>query len=185
VPTQAPAWQVSGFVQALPSSQGVPSGLAGPSHTPAWQASLCEQAFPLSHAAPSALTGLEQPVAGSQTPASWHWSCAVHVTGTPPVHTELTHVSFWVQGFRSSHGVPGGLGLCLHSHLKVIPKPEQKTKAPRHWVGVQVIPTQIPEWQESPSVAPFPSLHVVQLYPLHGARLEDVRGSPQSAGHGG
>ena len=44
-PTQAPAWQLSDRVQALPSSQ----------------------------AAPSLLTGFEQaPVVGSQTPAAWH-----------------------------------------------------------------------------------------------------------------
>src|SRR5207248_1128480 len=57
VPTQAPAWQVSVCVQALPSSQGAPSGLAGLLHAP---------------------------VAGLQVPAAWHWSEAVHTTGFVP-----------------------------------------------------------------------------------------------------
>jgi hypothetical protein len=44
-PVHPPAWQVSVWVQALPSLQGVPFGLAG----------------------------FEQwPVVGSQVPASWH-----------------------------------------------------------------------------------------------------------------
>jgi hypothetical protein len=42
---------------------------------------LVEQASSLLQVVPSALGGLEQiPVAGSQTPASWHWSSAAHVT---------------------------------------------------------------------------------------------------------
>src|SRR5207249_770679 len=57
VPAQAPAWQVSVCVQALPSSQGAPLGLAGL---------------------------LQAPVAGLQVPAVWHWSEATHTTGLAP-----------------------------------------------------------------------------------------------------
>jgi hypothetical protein len=44
-PVQTPAWQVSAWVQALPSLQAVPSAWAGFEQTP---------------------------VAGSQAPAAWH-----------------------------------------------------------------------------------------------------------------
>src|SRR3989454_6679362 len=57
VPTQAPARQVSACVQVLASLQGPPSGLAGL---------------------------LQVPVAGLQVPAAWHWSEAVHTTGSVP-----------------------------------------------------------------------------------------------------
>jgi hypothetical protein len=58
VPLQAPAWQESACVQALLSEQGEPFGFAGFEH---W------------------------PFAGSQDPASWHWSEAVQTTAVPPV----------------------------------------------------------------------------------------------------
>src|SRR5437870_13530639 len=59
VPTQAPAWQVSVCVHALPSLQG----------------------------APSAFTGvLQVPVAGLQVPAAWHGSPAVHASASGPTH---------------------------------------------------------------------------------------------------
>ena len=95
----APAWQASLCVQALPSSQVVPSGfgeteqvpVAGlqtpalvhapaaaqttgaPAHVPAWQTSFCVQAVPSSQVVPSGFAAFEQaPVAGLQTPAAWH-----------------------------------------------------------------------------------------------------------------
>jgi hypothetical protein len=105
---QAPAWQVSFCVHALPSSQTVPFGaettahwpVAG-SHAPAkWHASAGEhvatlaglqtpaehvspivQRFPSSQAWPSGAAGLEQtPVAGSQVPAAWQASEALQTT---------------------------------------------------------------------------------------------------------
>src|SRR5439155_1383011 len=112
-PVHAPAWQVSLRVQASTSSQVVPSGLAGleqapvaglhlpaswhwsggahttgvpGAHVPPSQASLIVHASPSSHALPFGLGGFEHlPVAGSQVPASWHWSCAVQTTGFAPV----------------------------------------------------------------------------------------------------
>src|SRR5712691_3971322 len=97
---QAPAWQVSVWVQASLSVQALPFGFSGleqmplagsqtpatwhwsraaqttgfvPTQAPAWQVSVWVQASPSVQAEPSALSGLEQmPLAGSQTPASWH-----------------------------------------------------------------------------------------------------------------
>ena len=44
-----------------------------PVHVPAWQASVWVQASPSSHGVPSGFVGFEQrPVAGLQAPASWH-----------------------------------------------------------------------------------------------------------------
>src|SRR5438067_2534753 len=83
VPTQAPAWQESLWVQALPSVQVLPS----------------------------ALLGLEQvPVAVSQVPASWHWSRAVQATGLVPVQTPAWQESLWVQALPSLQLVPSVLG---------------------------------------------------------------------------
>ena len=44
-----------------------------PVHVPAWQVSVWVQASPSSQAEPSALLGVEQmPLVGSQVPATWH-----------------------------------------------------------------------------------------------------------------
>src|SRR2546428_548263 len=82
VPTHAPAGQVSVRVQALPSSQGAPSALAGL---------------------------LQVPVAGLQAPAAWHWSDAVHTTGFVPTHAPAGQVSVRVQALPSSQGTPSAL----------------------------------------------------------------------------
>src|SRR5438093_182247 len=106
LPTQAPFWHVSAWVQVFPSLQALPSGLVGfehvpvvglqvpaswhwsgagqtiafvPVHVPFWQVSACVHALPSLHALPSGLAGFEHvPVAGLQVPASWHWSWAMH-----------------------------------------------------------------------------------------------------------
>ena len=129
-----PAWHVSVCVQALPSLQSVPFGTFGfehvpvagshvpatwhwllaehvtgfePVQTPAWHVSVCVQALPSLHAVPFAALGFEQvPVAGSQVPATWHWSLAEHVTGFEPVQTPDWHVSVCVQALPSLHAVP-------------------------------------------------------------------------------
>jgi hypothetical protein len=65
------------------------------------------QAFPSLQADPSAFAGFEQvPVAVSQTPATWHWSKAPHVTGFNPVHTPPSHASVCVHAFPSLQLVP-------------------------------------------------------------------------------
>src|SRR5207249_3335841 len=78
-PTQAPAAQVSVRVQASPSSQGAPLGLAGL---------------------------LQTPVAGLQAPTAWHWSAAVHTTGLAPTQMPAAQVSVCVQALPSSQGAP-------------------------------------------------------------------------------
>ena len=78
-----------------------------PLQTPASQRSVCVQALPSLHVVPSVAIGFEQtPVVGSQTPATWHWSLAVHVTGLTPVQMPFSQVSTWVQALPSEHGVP-------------------------------------------------------------------------------
>src|SRR5439155_1657492 len=114
VPVHVPAGQETVPVQALPSLQVAPSGFAGlehvpvagsqvpaawhwsdgarttgvvPVHAPARQVSVRVQAVPSWQAAPSGFAGLEHvPVAGSQVPATWHWSAAAQTTGFVPVH---------------------------------------------------------------------------------------------------
>src|SRR5690349_224339 len=76
------------LVQTLPSSQFIGS----PAQTPPRQRSPIEQALASSHAAPLSLAGFEQaPVAVLQTPASWHWSDALHVTGLLPMQRPFWH----------------------------------------------------------------------------------------------
>ena len=82
---QDPAMQRSPVVQAVPSLQGAPSGLAGFEQTP---------------------------VAASQAPGRWHWSGALQetvVSGLPQV--PLVQVSPVVQALPSSQAVCGGLFL--------------------------------------------------------------------------
>src|SRR5579863_4474612 len=79
---QRPASHVSPLVHGLPSLQAVPLGASG----------------------------LEQmPVEGSQVPAAWHWSEAVHTTGLDPVHTPAWQVSICVQALPSLQALPSGL----------------------------------------------------------------------------
>src|SRR2546427_452648 len=124
-------------VQGPPSLQAVPSALCGveqvplagsqtpatwhwssalqttgfaPVQVPVWQVSLCVQAFPSLQAAPSALAGLEQaPLAGSQVPATWHWSSALQTTGFAPVPVPVWQVSLCVQAFPSLQAAPSAL----------------------------------------------------------------------------
>src|SRR5947207_711625 len=74
---------------------------------PASQASVCVQALPSSHGAPSSLAGLLQtPDAGLQTPTAWHWSAAVHTTGLAPTQMPAAQASVCVQALPSSQGAP-------------------------------------------------------------------------------
>jgi len=67
------------------------------------------QALPSLQVVPSGLAGFEQaPVAGSQVPAAWHWSDAAQTT-LVPLQTPRLQVSFCVQVLPSLHGVPMGL----------------------------------------------------------------------------
>src|SRR5262245_6549265 len=110
VPMQAPASQLSPWVQAFPSLQLVPLAFAGfeqvpvcgsqvpalwhwsaaahsmavPTQAPASQLSPWVQAFPSLQLVPLVFAGFEQvPVCGSQVPALWHWSDAMHSRALP------------------------------------------------------------------------------------------------------
>src|SRR5437016_13384439 len=85
------------------------TGLA-PTQAPAWQESLWVQASPSEQAVPFGLSGLEQmPLAGSQTPASWHWSSALQTTGFAPTQAPASQESLWVQASASVQALPFGL----------------------------------------------------------------------------
>jgi hypothetical protein len=144
-PTHAPAWQVSVWVQALPSVQEAPLAFAGfeqapvlgshapaswhwseavhttglaPTHAPAWQLSVCVHALPSVHAVPLAFGGLVQtPVAGLHTPATWHWSEAVHTTGLAPTHAPAWQLSVCVHALPSVQAVPLAFAGFVHTPL--------------------------------------------------------------------
>src|SRR6267142_2340189 len=116
---------------------------------PASQVSVRVQASPSEHALPLALFGLEQmPLAGSQTPASWHWSSAVQTTGFAPVQTPAWHESLCVQASPSEHALPFAL-----AGLEQVPLARSQTPASWHWSSaVQTTgsaPKQAPPWQVS------------------------------------
>src|SRR5262249_34970930 len=82
----------------------------GPMQSPAWQVSDCGQAQASGHALLSALSGFEHvPLAGSQTPATWHWSSAVQTTGFVPTHAPASQASDCVQALASVHALPSAL----------------------------------------------------------------------------
>src|SRR5437867_269735 len=188
MPTQMPASQASVRVQALPSSQPVPSGLAGllqtpdaglqmravwhwsaavhttglaPTQAPAWQVSLCVQALASLQLVPLGLAGLLQtPDAGSQVPAVWHWLAAVHTTGLAPTQAPAWQVSLCVHALASLQLVPMGLAGLLQT-----PGAGSQVPAVWHWLAAVhttgLAPTQAPAWQVSLCVhALAPSLHV-------------------------
>src|SRR2546428_1911262 len=82
MPTQMRASQASVRVQALPSSQPVPSGLAGL---------------------------LQTPDAGLQMPAVWHWAAAVHTTGVAPTQAPAPQGAVCVHAVAALHPAPVGL----------------------------------------------------------------------------
>src|SRR5262245_2433875 len=141
VPTQAPASQLSPWVQALPSLQLVPLGLAGFEHTP---------------------------VCGSQVPALWHWSAAVHSTAVP-TQAPASQLSACVQAFPSLQLEPLGL-----AGFEQRPVCGLEVRASWHWseaVHSMAVPTKAPASQLSPCVQALPSL---QLEPLGLAGFEHI-----------
>jgi len=99
--------------------------------------------------APFGLAGLEHvPVCGSQRPASWHWSEALHTTGLAPVQAPARQVSVWVQALPSSQVLPFAF-----SGLEQVPVAGLHVPASWHWSSaVQVTgfaPVQTPAWQVS------------------------------------
>ena len=128
-----------------------------PVQTPFSHVSTCVQASPSEHGDPFALAGFEHaPVAGSQVPASWHWSVAVQVTGVPPVQTPAWQVSPVVQALPSLHVVPS-----VATGFEHAPVAGSHVPATCHWsVAVQVTgvpPVQTPFSQVSTWVQASPS----------------------------
>src|SRR5439155_9101147 len=80
---------------------------------PLWQTSLLVQALPSLHGVPLGAAGLEQvPVAGSQVPAVWQASTAVQVTGVPGMQAPAWQTSAPLHAFMSLHEVPLATGVC-------------------------------------------------------------------------
>ena len=102
--------------------------------------------MPSSHPVPSGLLGLEQPLAGEQVPAPWHWSSAVQVilapTQAPPLHVSpVVQTSLSLQVFV--------LGVCVQapvaSHISVVHTLLSVHGAPQQtWFGAQnpVVPSE-------------------------------------------
>src|SRR5262245_59460922 len=126
---QAPASHVSLRVQASPSVQVLPFGLAGLA---------------------------QLPLAGSQTPAAWHWSSAAQTIRFAPVQSPALQVSLWVQALPSVLVVTS-----LFRGLEQVPLAGSQVPATWHWSrAVQTIgfaPTQAPAWQVSVWVQASPS----------------------------
>jgi hypothetical protein len=99
--SQAPkSWQRSGCGQTV--------GFV-PVQAPPWQTSVRVHALPSLHAEPSAFCGSEQaPVIGLHAPASWHGPVAEHATGSEPLQMPPWQASLRVQRLPSSHAVPFG-----------------------------------------------------------------------------
>jgi len=95
-----------------------------PVQTPAWQVSACVQPLPSLQAEPFAFAGLEQtPVPGTQTPMSWHWSEAVHVTAVPAVQTPAWQVSAPLHRSASAHDAPFAFAGFEHRPVVVLQVP--------------------------------------------------------------
>src|SRR5690606_10946981 len=83
------------------------TGESPPTHAPASQASPAVQATPSSQAEPSGFSGSEHnPVAGSQTPSTWHVLRAPQTIGAPPTHAPAWQLSSVVQASPSLQVVP-------------------------------------------------------------------------------
>jgi hypothetical protein len=111
--------------------------------------SLCVQALPSLHDTPFGLAGLLQaPVVTLHVPTSWHWSCGVHTTSLPPVHTPPRHESVLVQASLSLHEAPSDFGGSVHEPLAASHVP-----ATWHWSSGEHAtgfdPVHVPVWHVS------------------------------------
>src|SRR5436190_1619958 len=119
-----------------------PTGLV-PTQAPAAQASVCVHALPSVQGVPSAMAGLVQaPVAGSQVPAVWHWSEAVHTTGFVPTQAPATQASVCVHTLPSVQGVPS-------AWAGLVQAPVAGSQVPAVWHWAEAVATRVtrPVWQ--------------------------------------
>ena len=151
---------------------------------PFWHVSPLVQASPSLQAAPFVLAGLEQvPVAGSQVPATWHWSEAVQTTGLLPVQSPLWQVSVWVQALLSLHAVP-----LLAFGLEHWPVAVLQVPATWHWSSALQTtgfePVQVPFWQVSVWVQALPSVQAVPFgWRLSGGQVALLPVQVSAASH--
>src|SRR5262249_40434795 len=103
---------------------------------------------------PLGLAGFEQtPVCGSQVPAVWHWSEAVHSMAVP-THAPASQLSPCVQALPSLQLEP--LALTGFEHVPVC---GSQVPAVWHWSEAAhsiAVPTQAPASQLSPCVQALP-----------------------------
>jgi hypothetical protein len=133
-----------------------------PVHTPLWQVSLWVQRLPSLHTAPLTLVGalMHRPSAGSQLPARWHWSGAVQTTAEPPWQIPFWHESPVVHGLPSSHEVPFAFAWFEQVPVEGLQTPGAwHGSGVGHVTGL--LPTQTPPRQASVSVQALPSLQAV------------------------
>jgi hypothetical protein len=134
---------------------------ATPAQTPPAHVSPRVQAIPSSHTVPTAFsTDAHAPVAGSHTPASWHWSGAGQTIGSPPMQSPAVQASAFVQALPSSHGAPSALGGELHSPVCGLQTPAS-WQASTGWQFRAPLPTHVPDSQRSTVVHALPSSHAV------------------------
>src|SRR5207247_1565245 len=130
-----------------------------PPHVPVWHVSPVVQALPSSHGVASGFSGFEQPVTGSQVPASSHWPSSVHTTPLPPPHLPLWHVSPFGHSLASSPGV-ASLFSGFELPLPRPPAPAPYT-TPFRSQTTALPPPHVPVWHVSPVVQALPSSHGV------------------------
>jgi hypothetical protein len=147
----------------VPANWHAPVGAHGfglpPTHAPLRHTEPSVHGFPVVHCVPSGAAGFEQPVAGLQTPATWHGSSAVHATGVPPPQTPFVHVSPCLHRFPSVHAVPSGWS--WNTHCPVASEHTPLAWQPSGGVQLTGVPTQAPFWHASPVVHRLPSLQAV------------------------
>src|SRR5213596_1108687 len=144
VPMHTPLWQVSPLVQALPSSHGVLSGSGVPAQTPSWQVSLLVQEFSSSHAAPSSSAALP-----TQVP---FWQVSAAVQALPS--SQLVPVS----GVTVQLAVPLQVRVLHWSEVQVM-------EVPTHWPPLVQVSLNEQAFASSPLV-PATGLTVQLAVPL-------------------
>jgi hypothetical protein len=105
----------SSTVQGSPSLQNVPSLTTGFEQAPVLGSQKPAMWHPSSAVHVIGFGGFEhRPVLTSQIPATWQRSEATQVTAAPPVHTPAVHTSFVVQKLWSLQVEPSGFAWLEH-----------------------------------------------------------------------
>jgi len=128
---QAPFWQESPTVQALPSEQEVPFGFNGCEHTP---------------------------VAGLQVPGAWHSSAGQHSVGVPGTQLPAWQASPTVQALPSEQEVPFGFNGCVHAPVAGLQAPTSWHES-RAVQTTLLTWWQVPSGLQPSTVHRLPSLH--------------------------